>query len=180
MLHTLSLPLSLPVIQTHAHTTPHHTLAQSKSGRYELIRFLEVEEIGSQSRLEGVDSCSISNAVAVSSRQKAQRKHDHLSSCTYRVEFWGGGCLHWSEEIKKESTNVKSQRDRQGWRRWWCWNRGMQSWRKFRLWRATSEDVWVLEWCEHVEVRGLQHGLHSFELSEDSKDWGRPAKRELQ
>ena len=28
----------------------------------------------------------------------------------------------------------------------------MQSYRKFGLWQATSEDVWVLEWCEQVEV----------------------------
>ena len=40
LLHTLSLPLN-------PHT-PHtaNTLTQSKSGRYELIRFLEVEERG--------------------------------------------------------------------------------------------------------------------------------------
>ena len=41
--HTLSPSLSLP-LNPHTHTT--HTLTQSKSGRYELIRFLEVEEIG--------------------------------------------------------------------------------------------------------------------------------------
>ena len=55
LLHTLSLTLSLPLIHTHTHThthtTPHHTtphtthtFIQSKSGRYELIRILEVEE----------------------------------------------------------------------------------------------------------------------------------------
>ena len=46
--------------------------------------------------------------MAVSSRQKDQseRKHDHLLSCTYRVEFCGGGCPHWSEEIEKESTDA--------------------------------------------------------------------------
>ena len=49
--HTLSLPL--------IHT---HTLTQSKSGSYELIRFVEVEEIGFKSRLEGVGICNISNA----------------------------------------------------------------------------------------------------------------------
>ena len=34
----------------------------------------------------------------MSYRQKDQskRKHDHLMSCTDRVEFWGGGCRHWS------------------------------------------------------------------------------------
>ena len=44
--HTLSLPLSLSLsIYTHTpHTT--HTLTQSRSGRYELIRFLEVEGKG--------------------------------------------------------------------------------------------------------------------------------------
>ena len=59
--HTLSPSLS-PPLNPHTYT-PHatHTLTQSKSGRYELIGFLEVEEIGFQSRLEGVDSCSISN-----------------------------------------------------------------------------------------------------------------------
>ena len=41
--HSLSLSLSN---YTHAHTTLHtHTLTPSKSGRYELNRFLEVEEI---------------------------------------------------------------------------------------------------------------------------------------
>ena len=62
LLHTLffplslSLPLSLPLIHTHTHTHIHThtttttittttTLTQSKSGRYELIRFLKVEEI---------------------------------------------------------------------------------------------------------------------------------------
>ena len=101
--------------------------------------------------------------AAVSSRQKDQgkRKHDHLLSCTYRVEFWGGGCRHWSEEIEKESTDAEGQRDKQGWRRWWRWNRGMQSYRKFGLWQEASEDIWVLEWCEHVDGHGLQDGLHS-------------------
>ena len=64
LLHTHSLLLSLSLsIHAHTHYTPHtqHTLTQSKSGRHELIRFLEVEEIGFQSRLEGVNSCSISN-----------------------------------------------------------------------------------------------------------------------
>ena len=45
---THSLFLSLP-LDPHTHTHTHHTthtLAQSKSGRYELIRLLEVEEIG--------------------------------------------------------------------------------------------------------------------------------------
>ena len=44
----------------------------------------------------------------MSSRQKDQskRKHDHLSSCTYRLEFCGGGCRHWSEEIEKDSTDI--------------------------------------------------------------------------
>ena len=53
--HTLSPSLSLSLshphthTHTHTHTAPHHTthtFAQSKSGRYKLIRFLEVEEIG--------------------------------------------------------------------------------------------------------------------------------------
>ena len=64
LLHTHSLSPSHPHTHTHTHTQiPHHThththtLTQSKSGRYELISFLEVEE----SRLYGVDSCSISN-----------------------------------------------------------------------------------------------------------------------
>ena len=77
LLHILSLfpPLSLSLpsyththththIHTHTHThthTPHTILTQSKSGKYELIRFLEVEEIGFWSRLEGVNSGSISN-----------------------------------------------------------------------------------------------------------------------
>ena len=44
LLHTLSLPLSLsPPHPPHTHTT--HTLTQSKSGRYELIRFLKVKEM---------------------------------------------------------------------------------------------------------------------------------------
>ena len=56
-----SLPLSLP--HPHTHTTHHtHTLTQSKSGSYELIRFVEVEEIGFKSRLEGVGICNIYNA----------------------------------------------------------------------------------------------------------------------
>ena len=51
LLHTLSSPPSLSSTHTHTHahthTTPHTlTLTQSKSGRYGLIRFLEVEEIG--------------------------------------------------------------------------------------------------------------------------------------
>ena len=77
--------------------------------------------------------------MAVSSRQMDQRnrKHDHLLSCTYRVEFWGSWCQHWSEETKKESTDVEGQRDKQGWRRWWHWNRGMPSYAKFRLWQGT-------------------------------------------
>ena len=55
LLHTLSPSFSPPL-------NPHtHTLTQSKSGRYELIRFLEVEDIGFKSRLDGVNSCSISN-----------------------------------------------------------------------------------------------------------------------
>ena len=64
LLHKVSLSPSHPHTHTHTHTQiPHHThththtLTQSKSGRYELISFLEVEE----SRLYGVDSCSISN-----------------------------------------------------------------------------------------------------------------------
>ena len=48
LLHTFSLALSpslsLPLNPHTHHTT--HTLTQNKSGRYELIRFLEVEEIG--------------------------------------------------------------------------------------------------------------------------------------
>ena len=50
--HSLSLSLSLSTPHTHTHTRTHthaphttHTLTRSKSGRYELIRFLEVEEI---------------------------------------------------------------------------------------------------------------------------------------
>ena len=52
----------------------------------------------------------------MSSGQKDQskRKHNHLLSCTYRVEFWRGGSRHRSEEIKKESTDVEGQRDKQG------------------------------------------------------------------
>ena len=61
LLHTHSLSPSLSSFHTHTHThhtthththththTSHitHTLTGSKSGRYELIRFLEVEEIG--------------------------------------------------------------------------------------------------------------------------------------
>ena len=37
---------------------------------------------------------------------------------------------------------------------------------KFGLWQATSEEVWVLEWCEHVELHRLKDGLHRFGLSE--------------
>ena len=66
--HTLSLSPSLSLSSTHTHTHAHahthththtykhthhhhhrlhtHTLTQSKSGRHELVRFLEVEEIG--------------------------------------------------------------------------------------------------------------------------------------
>ena len=58
LLLTLSLLSSLSLSSTH---TPHTILTPRKSGRYELIRFLEVEEVGFWSRLEGVDSCSISN-----------------------------------------------------------------------------------------------------------------------
>ena len=52
LLHTLSLSHSLSLSpshpHTHSHTTSHttHTLTQSKSGKCELIRFLEVEEVG--------------------------------------------------------------------------------------------------------------------------------------
>ena len=45
LLHTLSLPFSLS-LSIHTYTRTTHTLTQSKSGRYELIRFLEVEERG--------------------------------------------------------------------------------------------------------------------------------------
>ena len=101
----------------------------------------------------------------MSSRQKDQskRRHDHLLSCTYRVKFWVGGCRHWSEEIEKESTDVEGQRDKQKWKRWWRWNRGMLSHRKFGLWQETSEDIWLLELCEHMEVHGLQDRLHNLD-----------------
>ena len=54
--------------------------------------------------------------MAVSSRQKDQskRKHDHLSACTYRMEFLGGGCQRWSEEIETESTDIDGQRNKEG------------------------------------------------------------------
>ena len=44
--HTHSLSHPLINIHTHTHTHHTHTLTLSKSGRYELIRFLEVKEIG--------------------------------------------------------------------------------------------------------------------------------------
>ena len=59
LLHTHSLPLIHTHTHTHTHTHAHthththtHTLTHSKSGRFELIRFLEVEKIGFQSRLD--------------------------------------------------------------------------------------------------------------------------------
>ena len=48
---SLSLSLSLSPPSTHTYTT-HHTLTQSKLGKNEPIGFLEVKEIGFQSRLE--------------------------------------------------------------------------------------------------------------------------------
>ena len=51
----------------------------------------------------------------MSSRQKFQNKrgHDHLSSCIYRVGVLGGRCQHWSEEIGRESTDARDQKNKQ-------------------------------------------------------------------
>ena len=51
----------------------------------------------------------------MSSRQKGQnkRRHDHLSSCVYRVGVLGGRFQHWSKEIEKESTDARDQKDKQ-------------------------------------------------------------------
>ena len=85
--------------------------------------------------------------MAVSSRQRDQskRKHGHLSSHTYAVEFWGGECRHWSEKIEKKSRDVEGQRYKQGWRWWWRWNRGMQSYRKF-----DSDQYFPQNECSHI------------------------------
>ena len=53
--------------------------------------------------------------MAVSSGQKNQNKRKARSP--FVLEFLGGGCRHWSEEIEKDSTDVEGQRDKQGWRR---------------------------------------------------------------
>ena len=52
-----------PHPHTHTHTIPPHTHLHraNQADIHELIRFFGVEEKGFQSRLEGVDSCSISN-----------------------------------------------------------------------------------------------------------------------
>ena len=49
----------------------------------------------------------------MSSRQRGQnkRRHDYLSSCIHRVGVLGGRCQHWSEEIRRESTDASDQKD---------------------------------------------------------------------
>ena len=53
--------------------------------------------------------------MAVSSRQNSQnkRRHDHLSSFIYRMRVLGGRCQHWSEEIGRESTDARDQKNKQ-------------------------------------------------------------------
>ena len=93
------------------------------------------------------------------------RLNEYCSSL-YNYELHSNTSLLQSNRPPHKITNEEGQRDKQGWRRWWRWNKGMQSHRKCGLWQAVSEDVWILEWCEHVKVHGLQDGLHCFGLSE--------------
>ena len=52
--------------------------------------------------------------VEVSSIQKDrnERKHVHLSSCTYRAEALGDGCQHWNEEVEQEDRDDGYQSDK--------------------------------------------------------------------
>ena len=46
-----------------------------------------------------------------------ERMHSPLPSCTYRVGVAGDGCRYKSEVIKKGSSAVGDQRDKQEWKR---------------------------------------------------------------
>ena len=52
--------------------------------------------------------------VEVSSIQKDrnERKHVHLSSCTYRAEALGDVCQHWNEEVEQEERDEGYQSDK--------------------------------------------------------------------
>ena len=41
-----------------------------------------------------------------------ERRHDHLSSCTYIVEVLGDGCQHWNEDVEQENRDEGYQRDK--------------------------------------------------------------------